>query len=216
MSSIKLDYDALPIIDGEYNNPVVQSAVLGMVQEEMKSFAPPADNYLSHLSYPALKFVNCPAFKAEFQRVSKTLSNNSNVGMQKTLDFERYSVPSPAPGLEDDIQAWRSAVKNAKSQLEHQRNRTLNLDLCHELGGTINSKFPNCVEGMAKREQQKVNDLQMDKNKINAERLREQKANAPTIMKLNGKRNDATIRVLQLNSVVRELEHVVAKRQKLK
>jgi len=57
--------------------------------------------------------------------------------------------------------------------------------------------------------------MQTEKNKINSERLKEQKANAPAIMKLNGKRNDTTVRVLQLQSVVQELEYVVAKKQKL-
>ena len=44
--------------------------------------------------------------------------------MQKP-DNERLSLPQPPLSRRNDVAAWRTALENAHSQLEHQYNRYL-------------------------------------------------------------------------------------------
>ena len=73
-------YDALPLLDSEYNHPVVQNAVLNLIEAEMKAFAPPKDNYLSSLPYPKLRFSNAPGFAQEYEKINKE-NKNKHVSM---------------------------------------------------------------------------------------------------------------------------------------
>lgn len=54
------------------------------------------------------------------------------------LDLSRYKLDAPAPpasaGVDAQIAAWRSAVDNAQAQLEHQSNRSVNLELLRKFG----------------------------------------------------------------------------------
>ena len=118
-------YEALPLLDTEYNHPEVQQMVLHMIQEEMKIFQPPKDNYLAALPYPKLKFSNAPGFAQEYERIKSSQGSSAgreSVGdtyaMKKQVDMSRYNVPGPKGALKEDAQAWRSAVINARVQLE--------------------------------------------------------------------------------------------------
>ena len=55
------DFDALPYIDKEYDNPLVQDAVHQLISNEMRAFVP--RNYISHLPYPKVRVVQSPAFQ---------------------------------------------------------------------------------------------------------------------------------------------------------
>ena len=95
-------YEALPLLDTEYNHPEVQHMVLRMIQEEMKVFQPPKDNYLSALPYPKLKFSNAPGFAQEYERIKSSQgssvggqSNGDTYAMKKQIDMSRYNVRRP-------------------------------------------------------------------------------------------------------------------------
>ena len=211
-ASMGSDYDALPLLDVEYNHPDVQRMVLELVQTEMASFAPPKDHYLGSLPYPKLRFSSAPAFAAEYERIraaggANSSSSGSN-SIEKQVDMTRYSVPAPAAGTAEaeDVQAWTSSVLNARAQLEHQRNRLVNLELASEHGETVWQQHVASVEASATRVTLLADGAEREKNAINSQRLSAQRACAPALAKIAGKRNEALSRVLALQTVVGGLE----------
>ena len=64
----------------------------------------------------------------------------------KALDMKRYEISQPEPSREKNIDAWKLSVSNAKSQLENQNNRLLNLELCEKNVANIWLKHNNFVE----------------------------------------------------------------------
>ncbi|GAB4818855.1 hypothetical protein N2152v2_005901 [Parachlorella kessleri] len=50
------------------------------------------------------------------------------------MDTKRYNLDPPPPAKRNDYAAWRQALDNAYSQLEHQYNRLLNLELLLKFG----------------------------------------------------------------------------------
>ncbi len=57
-----------------------------------------------------------PVLKAELERVRSGLP-------MAGLDIARYRLDEPSLNRRNDMAAWRSALDNAHSQLEHQYNR---------------------------------------------------------------------------------------------
>lgn len=50
------------------------------------------------------------------------------------LDLQRYNLNPPPASQRGDPAAWQAALDNAHAQLEHQRNRLLNLELLLKFG----------------------------------------------------------------------------------
>ncbi len=57
-----------------------------------------------------------PVLQAELARV------RAGVAME-AMDVTRYRLDPPPPERKNDVGAWRRALDNAHSQLEHQYNR---------------------------------------------------------------------------------------------
>ncbi len=206
-------YDALPLLDTEYNHPEVQRLVLQLIQDEMKSFAPPKDQYLENLPYPKLRFNGAPGFAAEYERICvSSINNGVNVidnpdefRIQKPLDMARYNVPAPSSEFAEDVQAWKSAVNNARAQLEHQQNRLMNLELNIEYGDKIWQQHVNSLHAAAKTAQNLADGALQEKNNIDAQRINLQRMHAPILAKAITKRRDALHRVRALQGVLSQL-----------
>lgn len=128
------EFESLPYIDSEYDDPVVKEAVRAIISQEMKMFSPLEKNYLAHLPYPNLSFSKSPNLAVEYDRISKTGSRTT-----ERLDTQRYIIKGPGDGpLQKDIQAWRKSVLNAKCQYEYETNKQINLDVVPE---TINQHW---------------------------------------------------------------------------
>jgi hypothetical protein len=76
------DFECLPLIDRQFDQPAVQAAVHGVIAAEMRSFAP--SDYLAYLPYPELKFANSAALQGEMARMGKGQSS-------VPLDMSRYA-----------------------------------------------------------------------------------------------------------------------------
>jgi pre-mRNA-splicing factor SPF27 len=72
---------------------------------------------------------NNELLQAELQRVAKGTPLTA-------LDLQRYNLNPPPPAQRGDPAAWQTALDNAHAQLEHQRNRLLNLELLLKFGPT--------------------------------------------------------------------------------
>jgi len=146
--------DALPYIDEEYNDPRMKDMVDGLVREEMRRFDPP-DYLKDRLPELTLRFANNPVLKKEFERI------RSKKSMKKMNLAERYKLR--APENPDDPNAWRESVRRAKTLLEHNSNRLLNLRLLNKFGpdawkaynAALTIECEN-MEAAAKRESEEV------------------------------------------------------------
>ncbi len=50
------------------------------------------------------------------------------------IDVARYRLDPPSLTQRNDVDVWQSVLDNARSQLEHQGNRLLNLELLIKYG----------------------------------------------------------------------------------
>ena len=122
--------DALPYIDGEYNDPVMKGRVDALIQQEMRSFVPP--DYLKGINEASAA-------------VAAAAEPPSDLLAQEMLRMERGeklqplkpTVEPPPKSLQDDVGAWQSALRNAEAQLAHQNNRVLNLELLSKYGASL-------------------------------------------------------------------------------
>ena len=130
-------------MDYSYDNPQMKEIIHGLIADEMRSFTP-STTYLAHLPpYPTLKFANSPALAEEFARLKKTFPSSSSVlsveaARMNALDMKRYAgLQPPDDALEQDVQAWKACVGQAKVQREHQHTRLLNLELAEQVGTCV-------------------------------------------------------------------------------
>jgi len=99
------------------------SIFLQMMEIEKK----PSD-YLDELPpVPHSRLDGDDLLRNELQRASRGESLSA-------MDLERYNLNPPPPNQRSDPAAWQAALDNAHAQLEHQRNRQLNLELLLKFG----------------------------------------------------------------------------------
>lgn len=119
------------------------------------------------------------AMQQELERVDKG-------GEMAPLEIDRYSCEPPEPALASDPRAWKKAYENVCSQLEHQANRVVNLELAESFGAAAWQRHVEdleqlkaLVEGLAaskKREAEQINlKRKADQEKLAPEILRYEK-----------------------------------------
>ncbi|KAK9804653.1 hypothetical protein WJX73_005088 [Symbiochloris irregularis] len=105
-----------------------QTAATDLVKEEAsRSEKQPGDYLKAMTPMPKINFQGRAALQAEWQRV------RANQPMDK-LAFGKTMAPEPAQAQQNSVQAWRDALSNAQTQLEHQHNWLLNLELAQKYG----------------------------------------------------------------------------------
>lgn len=89
-------------------------------------------DFLQHKGYTEqfLKF-ETPLLTAAFDALASSSSSNPP---PSGLDLTRYKLDPPANASAADLHAWQSAICNAQAQLEHQSNRSANLELLKKYG----------------------------------------------------------------------------------
>ena len=61
----EFEFDSLPYVDKEFEDPHMQAAVREAIAAEMRRFKPRRGGYISHLPYPSLK--RTPSIKSSMQ-----------------------------------------------------------------------------------------------------------------------------------------------------
>ena len=176
------DFDALPYLDREYDDPEQQRRVHELIAEEMRTFSP--RDYLSTLPSFSL---SSPLLASELSRVEK------GVPMEKR-DFLNCAVDPPQGALQKDVQAWRKAVMNAKIQYEHQKNRLMNLELLEEHGGSLWLQHNDAVDGMQRQVDGRVQGVKRKSDEINYQRKRDQEKAMPSIINMTTKRDQTLMK----------------------
>ncbi|CAO3671036.1 unnamed protein product [Rhizopus stolonifer] len=142
-------------------------------------------------------FENNQALKQEMERLQQKKSLD-------VLDTERYELKGPSDG--DDVEAWKTAVNNTKSQLESQAGSMFNLELLSKYGANAwrvhNYQLEAYLEHL-KNDTENVRNQIMD---INKERKTEQLQAAATLASLENKWSDLISQNLQVEIACAALE----------
>jgi pre-mRNA-splicing factor SPF27 len=91
------------------------------------------------------------------------------------IDTVRFQLPPPKQG-NNDYSAWRKAADNAYSQLEHQYNRLLNLELGVKYAPNAWRVHNEQLGGLVKRLQAEVQQLRQQQESLNKNRKLSQEA----------------------------------------
>ncbi|KAI9281956.1 Pre-mRNA-splicing factor SPF27 [Sporodiniella umbellata] len=181
-----VDIDALPYVDRELDNESVKAEVERMIEQEMRRMKK-ADR--SELPAEINLFENNQALKEELERVHKKKPLD-------ILDTERYELKGPVD--EGDVEAWKVAVNNTKSQLESQAGSMFNLELLSKYGANAwrvhNYQLESYLEHL-KKDTELIRNQIMD---INKERKAEQTQAATTLTSLENKWSDLISQNLQV------------------
>ncbi|KAL6756456.1 Pre-mRNA-splicing factor SPF27 [Haematococcus lacustris] len=118
--------DALPYIDGL--TPEFKQQVDALIDDEMKRSIKRPSDYLRELPpVPAPSFAGSSVLCNEYERVKSGQP-------MAAIDTSRFRLDPPAASKRNDLAAWKAALDNAHSQLEHQYTRILNLELVLKYG----------------------------------------------------------------------------------
>jgi len=158
--------DALPYIDHGYDEPGVREAAHAMVEEETRRYRP-TKNYLEHLPPLNISAFETPMMKKEFDRLQARQP-------METLSMKRYELPTPPAGKMTDVAAWNECVDNSLAQLEHQRTRTLNLELMLEYGGESWKVYNEVLVELLNKVQAQLSEVKKDIQEVNWTRKNQQ------------------------------------------
>ncbi|GLI68509.1 hypothetical protein VaNZ11_012953, partial [Volvox africanus] len=168
--------DALPYVDNV--PPELRPVVDSLIEEEKrKSIKLPSD-YLRELPpVRAPHFDEHPVLKTEYERV------RSKEAM-KPLDTTRYRLDPPPQNRRGDVNAWREALNNAHSQLEHQHLRILNQELLLKHGDKAWRAQVQLNEASVKSLEQQLAAIKKETDQLNRERKLQQHAAGAELSKL--------------------------------
>ncbi|KAG1408559.1 hypothetical protein G6F60_001345 [Rhizopus arrhizus] len=152
-------------------------------------------------------FEDNESLKQEFDRVQQKKVLNA-------LDTERYELKGPSD--EDDVEAWKAAVSNTKSQLESQAGSMFNLELLSKYGANAwrvhNYQLETYLEYI-KNNTERVRNQILNTNK---ERKMEQTQAAETLASLENKWSDLISQNLQVEIACAALEAEVNELKRIK
>ncbi|OCB85240.1 breast carcinoma amplified sequence 2 [Sanghuangporus baumii] len=153
-------FDSLPYYDNDLDvHPTLKQKVEAELAGESRNIP---QTLHPKVPPPLELFSRNPLLKAELERVE----SHQPI---PPLDTVRYQLPAPTktPATDED---WQAALKNAKSQLEHQRIRQNNIALLQTYGVNAWKVQNYLMEHTAKELEKALEDLRNRTTDVNRER----------------------------------------------
>ncbi|EIE27254.1 breast carcinoma amplified sequence 2 [Coccomyxa subellipsoidea C-169] len=194
--------DALAYID-----PLSQeekTKVDALIMEELKNSVKRPQDYLKEM--PALPDFNLeghPVLKAEYERVKAGQP-------MAQLDTTRYRLDEPPLNRRNDVAAWKAALENAHSQLEHQYNRLLNMELLLQFGPKAWQAHIRHLEVGHKRLEDMLAETRAAVEAVNRERKVSQLQAQEEMTDYEGRWATTVAKNREIDAACRELEAEIA------
>jgi pre-mRNA-splicing factor SPF27 len=175
-NAIQIQFVALPYID--YLHPDYEAYALSLIEEEMNTNFSPVNMPCTSTAAVSLSFKS-PLLQSELSRVA---AGQSLAALDFT-SFNRFSSTSgPAKGLENDLQSWRKAVRDAKISHESESVRLMNLELLASFGAGSHLKMNEYLKAMEESAADALSKQKMKVDQVNAERKKNQDDATPKLM----------------------------------
>lgn len=194
--------DALPYVDRL--TPEEKMNVDRLIQEEMKNSSQRPAAYLKDLP-PAyqLNFADHPILSAEMERVKEGVPMN-------TLDDVRYQLNPPPKAQRNSFAAWKEALDNAHSQIGHQHNRVVNLELLLKFGPKAWRVHNTRLSSSNARLEAEVALLRSHVDAVNRERKLQQTAAGSNLVALETQWQTLVAKNAQIERACQALERDIA------
>ncbi|KAG1826219.1 breast carcinoma amplified sequence 2 [Suillus subaureus] len=180
-------FDSLPYYDNDLEqNPILKEKVERELAREPK----PPQTLHPRVPPPIELFKDKPGLAAELARVEAHQP-------LAPLDTVRYQLPAPTstPGTDEE---WQQALKNAQSQLEHQRIRHTNLALLQTYGPNAWRIHNYLLEATAKQAETALEELKQRTTDVNRERKNSQTRIGNQLTSLENKWTELISSILQI------------------
>jgi len=223
---LKIELDALPYIDFEYNDEATKTLVDAIVRDEAsRSTFKPEDllEQIPALKMPEFKVVNSHFWEAECARLS------SGRGSSAPMDLTRMRCEAPKTPLDPKtgkpktdqqlsvlekqqaVTAWTAAVLNAQTQLQHQTDRLINLELMKKFGGTVWKSYNDHILALQQSIDAMVVKARKDIDAINRKRKTAQVSMASQLQQLETQWFELTARNHEIETACYLLDQHIKK-----
>ncbi|KAI7901998.1 Pre-mRNA-splicing factor SPF27 [Cokeromyces recurvatus] len=142
--------------------------------------------------------------------VDRELDDEKRIQKKETLDVldtKRYELQGPKD--ENDLEGWKIAVNNTKSQLESQAGSMFNLELLQKYGANAWRVHNYQLEADLAAIKKRTEELRQKILEINRERKSEQTEAAASLSSLENKWSDLITQNLQVSIACSALENEV-------
>lgn len=187
-------FDSLPYIDGQ----LALEEAEALIEKEMKLMGRRPENEVHDT---IVLFKGNPSLQETYNRAEKGQSTSSG-----GIDTDRFKLPTPKDEKNGD---WKCSVDNAKSQLEYQESRLINLELMSKYGPNQWKLANYQLEHINKALLKEMNDVKESIQAVNRERKQEQIIAAKSINQMRQKRADLYNRIVQVRMANEKLQSTI-------
>ncbi|KAN0031267.1 hypothetical protein ACTA71_010352 [Dictyostelium dimigraforme] len=155
--------DSLPYVDDSVNENE-QELINKLISDEMSTFTPP--DYLAQLpSFIDIDYNNFQFLENDFKRMEKGEK-------MKEFDIGRYKIESTTTMIKQQLneKQWNDNLNNARSQLEHQDIRKINLELLQRYGGNSWKLYLSDLEILQKTLKKQLDQKKKQIEEVNIQR----------------------------------------------
>ena len=147
-----------------------------LIEDEMSHFEP--RDYLKSLPAPELPLMNTSQMQEEFSRVSIRQPLGA-------IDQKKYEVERPEGDAAEEEEAWKRITATTQMNLEHNRVKTLNLELMEQWGKKAWIAHNILIRGAERLLGNEATELRASREEVNKKRKLDQISCGNDLRKLN-------------------------------